>query len=315
MRNILLILLVSCLPGLSFSQLKAEDVKTIKDMDAFLDAYYFKGSRSNTIVDYYTDSVFRNSWNDEAVLHYFDSLNTNHWVRMDLNSDKKADLIWNGCMNGSAIVLAFLSNKEKYDVETVSMLSEFQVPHVIKPYDKSSFILCRIDVHKMVDTSFHFKDRFGIDTITYSHGIFTDYNVQQRRYRLDTFKCRLSGVRIPNDSFTIYHDQKIYISKRKYENGIWKTVNYYKRMTQDSINLFFSVMNNLPYYSFRQIYNQVGPPPKDGISFCTEFIFDDKTRQKLFDHLLSGPYGLRTIFNWLLKLRRDSNWIFISEKI
>jgi hypothetical protein len=313
MKVVLLIWLAFCLPLLSFSQPRAENIKTTKDMDAFLDAYYFKGNRNDTIVDYYTGSVFRNPGNSKAVLHYFDSVNTFHWITMDLNDDKKKDLVWNGCLNGSARVLVFLSNKENYDVKLVSMLSEHETPHVIKPFDRNSFILCRIMPGKF-DTSVHFEDRFGIDTITYSHSIFMEYNVARRRYQLDSFKCVLSSGFPTRDSFTICRDNRIYMSRKKYENGIWIMENYYKQMTQDSSELFFFVMNNLPYYSFKKSYSLVGPPPLGGHSFRAQFILDDGIHKELSDYLTSGPYGLRTIFGWLLKLHRDTDWIFINER-
>ncbi len=125
--NFILILL----PLVAKSQIRVENIKSDKDVLTFLKFHYLKSKKAN--IDYYQNNLFKNKNNDDSVLKYFYRNNKHKSIKVDLNNDGNLDLIWNGCIDKAATVLAFISNnKNGYTSELISNNIEVRVQKLIK---------------------------------------------------------------------------------------------------------------------------------------------------------------------------------------
>ncbi|MGG9962457.1 hypothetical protein [Ferruginibacter sp. SUN106] len=302
-----------------FAQLKVETIKTDKDALAFLNQYYFKVNQLKLSVDYYSNTDIRNKFSDEMTSKYFDKHNVYHWVKADLNNDGKSDLIWNGCINKTAALLAFISDKKKrYLVTILSDSAEDQTLHLIKPYKEDAFILIRIDPEKNYgDTSYHFENRFMYDTIAYCKNVFVEFNSLNKHYQIDTIRFWNRGVfsSINEETITICRNGKVLNSVDLYLDTITRRLVMSKELSKDSIEYLFSIAENLPFYCIKEYYRYVLNNSRDLSTRHLEFMFSNGTKKKLSAYHNSAPFGVKFLIDWLRKLNKNDNWILESDVI
>lgn len=290
------------------AQLKVEAIKTTKDVLVFLNQYYLrKNGLQAAPIDYYRNKNFRNSVSDKETFKYFDSQNTNHWIKADFNKDGDLDLLWNGCIDKAATILAFISDINGYNMTVLSDLAESETLHLIKPYKTDGFILTRINPESVDwDTSYHFKDRFACDTVTFYKNYFVEYNTLNKRHKVDTlFYSRRGIFDFKDDTITINKDGEILnsIYIRTDTGTIHMLLS--KRLSADSLKLFFSIADNLPFYCLDSYYSYVANPIRDASTHHLEFVFEDGTRQKISAYHNTAPFGIKVLIDWIKKIEAE----------
>jgi hypothetical protein len=328
MKNIFIILL-SLFSLHSFAQMSVEDIKTNKDMDKFLNEYYFKDNKADTVV-YYSMDDSRRSWDtagangyavymsryDSAAKNYVDSLNSPKWIKADFNKDGKMDMVISVYFNGISKVLAFVSEGDNsYSVAKFSNYANEGDHYFIKYNKKKKYLIVgAIDPYiNDWDTSYHFPDRFRIDTLSYLNGMFRDYGTKMNSSSIDTVKF-ISLI-------PFGHNFKLMIPKtgniqliRKESDSIYGSAEHLLEMNwSDSMrNSFFSIAQSLPYTHYAGGYGPINLITHDGGGYRIKVVFTNGTSKEVRDFILAGPFGLHYFEHIMFQLTESDKWKYVS---
>jgi hypothetical protein len=322
MKNMFIILL-SLLSLHSFAQMRVEDIKTDKDMTKFLDEYYFKGNRKDTTICYSirdlgrADTLFRYSY-DTTVMKFLDSLNSPHWISVDINKDRKLDLVVVAYFNNDeSKVFIFLSKKGGgYSYFKPSIYPNEEGADYYIKYNKtpSYLIMTAINPYPYdYDTSYHFNDRLRIDTLKYEKGIFVDYDIDPKViYLIDTLKFSFSSflARV-RDQIIITKEGDVELYRYKDTASRWVKCLY--EMDCGTIKKdIFNLAQHIPWLQYADSYDPVTTGWHDGFDWRTEVVLSDGRRKLIRDYLGTAPLALRNLYEYIAKLRKDNNWKFVK---
>jgi hypothetical protein len=313
----------------SFAQMRVEDIKTDKDMTKFLDEYYFKGK--DTLVRYDMIAYYKKTWDtlfsrdyDTVVTKYLDSLKSPRWIKTDFNKDGKMDIVVNAdfytdSFRDETKVLAFISQKSnQYSCTELSVFANEFSPYFIK-YDKAKKWLM-VGVadfdNENWDTSYHFNDKFRVDTLVYQNNSFIEYYVDMPAVNsIDTFKCTFKGsLARGSDMVIIPKEGNIRFLKYSFNDSLKKrTVDFYEMNWNSKIkDSFLLFAEKLPYLKYGEYYDPSSHGWHDGFHWTTEIEFSNGSRNKILDRLETAPAGLRYLYGYIKELRKSDKWVFVK---
>jgi hypothetical protein len=306
------------------AQVKVEDIKADSDMNKFMEACYFKGTKRDTVVRYgivtsYYDTSFALSY-DSNFIRSLEAYKSSKWIKADLNKDGKMDLLLSVSFNESSKVLAFISKDSTYDVQKLSLDNNQYGQYFIK-YDtgKGNIIMgvADPDISDNGEMSADSSSRTRIDTLTYKDGLFVDYDMGDKPLdTIDTFRISFSG------SFpSAYGTQRIMIPRignvEFTRPGVDSSTGAdviqlfkmdWNKSTKDS---FFAFADRLNLSNYKDKYNPLWKVSYGSI-IRTEVVFDDKTCKKIKDHGDVVPIGLLHLYDIVNKLKETDNWIYVG---
>ncbi|MES2431267.1 MAG: hypothetical protein V4556_10035 [Bacteroidota bacterium] len=298
--------------------MKVEDIKHDVDVIKFMDEYYFKGNRKDTVLQlgvnylYKSDSLFKRYY-DIKVVKYLETLNTPKWLKVDLNMDGKKDLIVNVHIDDYSKVLAFISmNKPLYDVTLLSFKADRFAQHYIKWDKKNKYLLVTAvdDGNSDWDTSYHFIDKFRTDSLVYKNNMFVDYDISEKSiFSIDTLKYKWRGPHGMKYSVTIPKEGKAQLIKYTFDkDSTFKEGFYlYEMDTNFLIPKIFLLAERLPLLKYKENYYPI-TRPSHGIFITSEIIFLNGRKIKINDKTSTAPFGLQKIYEYINKLIKDERW-------
>lgn len=310
MKGIWLALIVYLPAKFVTGQITAEQINTKNKMLQFLTLHYFKPGKMNHKIDYYNNSYFKNGSIDKKTSKYFLKNNKYHWLILDLNNDRKQDLVWNGCIDKEATVLVFISeDANKYAVIKLSNEEEVDVFHLILPFKNDAFIVTRIDPLTEEWGSYAFGDRFITDTVYFRNNNFIEYNSLNASYNTDTIKYYKRGLFTFRDEW-IKISKEGHVMKRQYlkTDSIERYITMEKDIESDSAKLFFSTVNQLPFYSFKNSYRYVSNTVRDAFTHHFEFIFAGGDKKKISTYYNCSLFGFKLLADFFNRLDKSENW-------
>jgi len=318
-----LTIIVSFISFFSAAQIRVEDIKTEKDVIKFLDIFYFKGSKNDTVVALKKNIDTLNYYYvDSFVQKYVDSAGYPKWIAKDFNGDKKKDLIFCGFFNDDSRVISFISDGlNGYNYLILSYQYEMRAPHFIYLVNNGKyFAIGRAhDDFPNWDSSYQFKSRFRIDTVKYikQRHKFIDYHYLDRpKNQIDTIKYQfISFKKFGNDKLLVSSDgfaRKIRILPIGDSANRVGRHYYEKRMSEDTIRKIFDLVNRLPLSKYDDEYSPVTTGWMDGFSILTEFSNRKGFYKRIADHLQAAPPGMQYLYSLLFELRKETDWKLVN---
>jgi len=316
-------IIVLFVSSFSFAQMRVEDIKTEKDVIRFLDLFYFKENKKDTIATIKkTIDTLNYYYVDSFVQKYVDSAGYPKWIIKDFNEDKQKDLIFCGFFNGDSRVISFVSDRfGGYRYSILSFQYEMSAPHFIYLVSNEEyFAIARCyDDFPNWDSTCQFKSKFRIDTVQYVQEIqsFIDYNYLKKP------KNKIDTVRYQFISFKKFGNDKILISSDGYARKIrifpiGDSANrvgrhyYEKRLSEDSLKRMFDFVNRLPLIEYDDEYTPVTTGWMDGFTILTEFSNRKGFYKRIADHLQTAPLGIQFLYSLLFEVRKSTDWKLIN---
>jgi hypothetical protein len=322
MKNVFISLLL-LLSVQSFAQVSVEDIKTDNDMNKFLEKYYFKGNRNDTVVRYgivtnYYDSSFNMSF-DPGFIAYLTSLKSARWIKADFNKDGRLDLLLPVSLNESSRVLAFLSQKDSsYCVKKLSNSNNEYGEYFVKYNDSNKNIIVGVadpDINDNGEVTIDSSARIRIDTLVYKDGFFADYDMSEKPlYKIDTFRISYFGS-LPGTNGTaqmiIPRVGNIQYAHLVTDNSGNDTMQLFEmNWEKPAKDSFFSLIERLNLANYKDKYDPLWKVSYGSIT-KTEIVFDNNKTKEITDHGEVVPAGLLRAYDIINKLKQDDKWKYI----
>jgi hypothetical protein len=302
----------------SLAQIRVEEIKNEEGVIKFLDTYYFKGNRKDTVISFERKQINGSLPIDTAVHKFIKALKYPKWAKADFNRDRKLDFVFAGFFeneNTGSIskVIAFISNGHNYAAQEISLYGNQSSIYFINSFSAHPYLIVGAadDYSSNVDyESYPFKERLRFDTLKFYNKEFVEFRLRNNSHKVDTIKIKFLNFRRPVfDTLIISSDGTAILSKYERFNDtsdFLEKRRFIKHVLASDTKRIFSLANSLPIDFYNERYSPIDVV-LDGFEWNTEFTYEGK-RKKISDRLATGPAGLRKLYEELWFLMNTNNW-------
>ncbi|MBK6937674.1 MAG: hypothetical protein IPH18_12910 [Chitinophagaceae bacterium] len=297
--------------------MRVKQIRTESDAIRFVNEWCSKDKIENLNISFskFGDSNYYFNA-DSNVLKYVKEQKKPNWIKKDFNQDGRKDFIFCGFINNSPKVIGFISDKNKYRIQ--SLISDFNddaIP-IIGFHKKKKYVeIILIDAWaRPADTEFNILERIRRDTIVYKENRFVALNYAKLLSPIDTIKVNYIVSIKPIREEIIITNNAVYLSRMEVvPDSLYFQQNLYKLdVSSKSITDIMIFCSKLPTYGYKEFYSPIGDV-FDGFFWQTTFVYKDGSVKKIFDRLGTGPLELIELYKRCEALRKEKDRVFIGR--
>lgn len=277
-----------------------DNLTTTKEVVEFAKSIYpdFNGSNHGNLVIKSTDTIIK----DISNCKLYESWGIKNWEKIDLNNDKKTDLLFTGFWYSNFSQYVIMSEEKKYSFFIISDNIEYGCK-ILKPIivNKKKQLLINNFKTNLEEETVHY-----MDTITYKFNSFVELNDKIANYNIEKIK------------FTVDYNFEIEIDNKG--NAYYKCLdefnithlkgNFYKGNSNKIISLssFNELKELLNYIRVKELSDQYSINGYDFTSTRLKVTFEDGSIKEINDYGFQGTFGLKAAYEKLTQLAREINW-------